>query len=194
MRGLLICRRLDENDGIDTPSPIIKPRRTTFSGVSPVAAGCQVRHHWRMGSGSNPSIKPDLFPAQQPSDTLSLPASEPRSVPVRKDEPASAASPSYALPTNLPSALRHFDNDQLDRLLAAVLAEQQARGGKKVPVSNEPSPKKPTKAIAPALAQGKLNAVRASFKAGVTPSRIARQFGISQSDVRKALGSDEQKR
>jgi len=27
-------------------------------------------------------------------------------------------------------------------------------------------------------------------KAGVTPSRIARQFGISQSDVRKALVGD----
>jgi transposase-like protein len=39
------------------------------------------------------------------------------------------------------------------------------------------------------LTQGKLNAVRAAFKAGVTPSRIARQFGISLADVRKALAS-----
>ena len=37
------------------------------------------------------------------------------------------------------------------------------------------------------LTTGKLNAVRAAFKAGVKPSAIARQFGISQSDVRKAL-------
>ena len=44
------------------------------------------------------------------------------------------------------------------------------------------------------LAQGKLNAVRAAFKAGVTPTRIAREFGISQSNVRKALASDEKKR
>lgn len=44
------------------------------------------------------------------------------------------------------------------------------------------------------LTQGKLNAVRAAFKAGVTPSRIAKQFGISQLDVRKALASDEPKR
>src|SRR3954471_9988485 len=34
------------------------------------------------------------------------------------------------------------------------------------------------------LTTGKLNAVRAAFKAGVKPSAIARQFGISQSDVR----------
>jgi hypothetical protein len=78
-------------------------------------------------------------------------------------------------------------------LLAAVLAEQQARGGKKLSVSDEPSRNKPIKQVAPALAQGKLNAVRAAFKAGVTPSRISRQFGISQSDVRKALASDETK-
>jgi predicted DNA binding protein len=43
------------------------------------------------------------------------------------------------------------------------------------------------------LTQGQVNAVRAAFKAGITPSRIARQFGISQSDVRKALASDSSK-
>ena len=36
-----------------------------------------------------------------------------------------------------------------------------------------------------------LNAVRATFEAGVNPAAIARQFGISQSDVKKALaGAD----
>src|SRR5262249_20273759 len=35
--------------------------------------------------------------------------------------------------------------------------------------------------------QGQLNAVRATFKARITPSRIARRFGVSQSDVRKML-------
>jgi predicted DNA binding protein len=44
------------------------------------------------------------------------------------------------------------------------------------------------------LTRGQVNVVRAAFKAGVTPSRIARQFGISQSNVRKALASDERKR
>jgi hypothetical protein len=139
-----------------------------------------------MGSGSNPSTKPDSFSAQQSSDISSLAASKPKS-----KEHASAVSPSYALPTNLSSALRHLDNDQLDRLLAAVLAEREARDGKKVLVSNEPSSEKPGKKAAPSLPQGKLNAVRAAFKAGVKPSQIARQFGISQSDLRKALASDE---
>jgi hypothetical protein len=36
--------------------------------------------------------------------------------------------------------------------------------------------------------------VRAAFKAGVKPSAIARQFGISQSDVRKALAAEGQSR
>ena len=111
---------------------------------------------------------------------------------MRTDEPAAAASLSYALPTNLPSALRHLDDDQLDRLLAAVLAEQQRRG-RKLPESDDPSPKQRTKEVAPPLAQGKLNAVRAAFKAGVRPSRIAREFGISQADVRRVLASDLKK-
>jgi hypothetical protein len=37
---------------------------------------------------------------------------------------AAASSQSYALPKNLPSAIRYLDDDQLDRLLAAVLAER----------------------------------------------------------------------
>jgi hypothetical protein len=144
-----------------------------------------------MGSGSNPSIKPDLFSAQQPPDTSSPSASEPKSTPLQTDESA-AASPSYSLPTNLPSALSHLDDDQLDHLLAAVLAEQQRRG-KKLPVSEKISRQQRIKEAPLSLPLGKLNAVRAAFNAGVTPSRIARQFRISKSDVRKALASDEKK-
>jgi hypothetical protein len=35
------------------------------------------------------------------------------------------------------------------------------------------------------------NAVRSAFKAGITPSRIALEFGIPLSDVRQALARDE---
>src|SRR5450759_254817 len=144
-----------------------------------------------MGNSSNPSsIKPDLFSALEPPDNSSPSASEPK--PLCKDDPAPAASQAFALPTNLPSALRHLGDDQLDRLLAAVIGELKHRG-RKLPDSDEPRRQKRTKEVAPPLAQGKLNAVRAAFKAGVRPSRIAREFGISQSDVRKALASDEKK-
>jgi hypothetical protein len=40
------------------------------------------------------------------------------------------------------------------------------------------------------LTRGQVNAVRAAFKAGIKPSLIARQFGISQSDIRKVLAMD----
>ena len=101
-----------------------------------------------------------------------------------------ATPPPYTLPTNLPRSLRHLDDDQLDRLLSAVLAERQARGGKKLPVADAPSRKQRDKEPTPPLAQGKLNAVRAAFKAGVKPSKIAREFGISQSDIKRALAGD----
>jgi DNA invertase Pin-like site-specific DNA recombinase len=73
-------------------------------------------------------------------------------------------------------------------LLAAVLAEQRQRG-RKLPLSPKTSRKPLIKEIGPPLTLAKLNAIRAAFKAGVVPSRIARQFGISQSDVRKALSN-----
>ena len=40
------------------------------------------------------------------------------------------------------------------------------------------------------LTRGQVSAVRAGFKAGVKVSMIARQFGLSQSEVRKALASE----
>jgi hypothetical protein len=45
--------------------------------------------------------------------------------------------------------------------------------------------------LAVSLTRGQINAVRAAFKAGIKPSLISRQFGISQSDVRKVLASDK---
>jgi hypothetical protein len=143
-----------------------------------------------MGSGSNPSIKDDLFSAQQPPDSPSLSTVQQKST--HTDEPVAASSQSYALPQNLPSALSHLDDDQLDRLLAAVMAEQQRRG-KNLPISDKSHRKHLTKEAPSHLPLGKLNAVRAAFKAGVTPSRIARQFRISLSDVKLALASSPSK-
>jgi predicted DNA-binding protein (UPF0251 family) len=99
----------------------------------------------------------------------------------------------HILPNDLAGAVKHLDDQELERLPATVLAEQKRRG-KKHPDSDEGSPKRQLKTAAVPLTQGKLNAVRAAFKAGITPSRIARQFGISQSNVQKALASDESKR
>jgi hypothetical protein len=54
-------------------------------------------------------------------------------------------------------------------------------------MSVETSDNPRTEVVAVHLTPGKLNAVRAAFKDGVKPSQIARQFDLSQFDVRKAL-------
>jgi hypothetical protein len=101
---------------------------------------------------------------------------------------AAASLRRHVLPKDLPAAIKQLDDQELDRLQAAVLAEQKRRG-RKPGQSAEPPDKPRIEEVAVHLTPGKLNAVRAAFKAGVKPSQIARQFGLSQSNVRKALGS-----
>ncbi len=113
----------------------------------------------------------------------------------------------YVLPKNLRNAVKHLSDGELDLMHAATLEELKRRG--RTPQGVETSlPARPdlTKIQSPpsetakmnaaevSLTRGQVNAVRSAFKAGITPSRIAREFGISKSDVRKALASDETKR
>jgi predicted DNA binding protein len=65
---------------------------------------------------------------------------------------------------------------------------------KRSPPSDKSSYRRHTVLPEATLTRGQVNAVRSAFRAGITPARIARQFGISQSNVRKALASDEPKR
>src|SRR5260370_36409515 len=102
-----------------------------------------------------------------------------------------ASSPRHILPNDLPTAIKHLNDQELDELHAAVIAELQRRG-KKPPLSDK-TPNKRLEAAAVSLTPTKLNAIRAAFKAGVRPSKIAKQFGIPQSDVRKAVASDKPK-
>ena len=168
----------------------IRPERRRIGRT--LAAECQERHDGCMGSGRTRSTTPDLFSTSARVPLSPSENSAPSSL-ATDDGGAAALSQSYALPKNLPSAIGYLDDDQLDRLLAAVLVEQRRRG-KKVPVSDKSPRKTLAKVVAPPLPQGKLNAIRAAFGAGFTPSRIARQFQISQSEVKKALASDETKR
>jgi hypothetical protein len=153
----------------------------------------------------------DLFSAagaQEPCRTPAHQASAPSTVVVSA---ANKSSPQYVLPRDLSNALQQLGDVELDRLLAAIRHEMRRRGRATTSVpeiqsvtrmgagerASEASitaeePSKPRRPDEPnvVLTQGQLNAVRATFKAGITPSRIARQFGISQSDVRKALASE----
>jgi len=142
-----------------------------------------------MGTRTRPST-PDLFslaPTREAHSRCSEPSG---SLPATIDTNPSPIPSRHVLPGDLPKAVRHLDDHELDQLLSAVIAEQKRRGKKLAPKISEPRRVEVVRPLTP----GKLNAVRAAFKAGVTPSRIARQFGISQSDVRKALASDIAKR
>jgi hypothetical protein len=137
---------------------------------------------------------PDLFSAPPTAK-----AHEPPAVPQGKAEPDNSALPRrHFLPKDLAGALKRLADAEIDALLAAVTTEAERRGRR--PPS--PAKEKPASAAKPqprqavaedgagSLTRGKLNAVRAAFKVGVKPSAIARQFGISQSDVRKALATE----
>jgi DNA-directed RNA polymerase specialized sigma24 family protein len=137
------------------------------------------RHDRRMASGRTGPIAPDLFSTASPQETISRP-------------PKSTTSSRHILPSDLPAAIKHLNDNELEQLLAAVIAERLQRGMKS-PVPARTTSKRPVEAATVSLTPGKLNAVRAAFKAGVTPSRIAKEFGIPQSEVRKALASDRPK-
>ncbi len=140
--------------------------------------------------GRTRSTTPDLFSSVQESP--SAPASE-RTAPTAKTEsPSAASSHRHVLPGDLPNALKNLEDQEFDRLLSAMLAEQKRRG-RTLPTSDKISQKRHSETTAPPMTAGRLNAIRAAFRAGITPSRIARQFGLPQSEVRKALASDKAK-
>jgi len=118
------------------------------------------------------------------------------------------------LPKNLRKAVKHLNDGELDLLHAATLEEMKRRGrhpssveadsahspaplgaqNKQLPPTGKISQRRRVEIVEVSLTRGQVNAARSAFKAGITPARIARQFGISQSNVRKALASDEPKK
>jgi hypothetical protein len=117
--------------------------------------------------------------------------------PVSSNKVDQASQPRHFLPKDLAGALKRLDDAEIDALLSAVTAEAGHRN--RLPSS----PAKGTIAqprqaraehAASSLTKGQLNAVHAAFKVGVRPSAIARQFGISQSNVRKALAAEVRER
>ena len=149
-----------------------------------------------MPSSRPANTTPDLFPAQPTTKAPEPPVAA--TVKAEADGPIS--QPRYLLPQDLAGALKRLGDTEIDALLAAVTAEAERRG--RLPPSSKQeqlvsdvkskSRRAPTEDGAGSLTKGRLNAVRAAFKAGVKPSAIARQFGISQSDVRKALAAEGQ--
>jgi hypothetical protein len=145
-----------------------------------------------MGTGRTQSTTPDLFSTASIRETSSPSADQPTSPPQRTDAAKTAPSPRLLLPKDLPNAIKKLSDQELDQLSAAVLVERQRRGSN--PPSNENTQKRRVEEVSAPLSVGKLNAVRAAFKVGLKPSQIARQFRISQSNVRKALARDESRK
>jgi hypothetical protein len=128
------------------------------------------------------------------SDPLSFAGQErpsPTSSPVTGHESGEALSSRHVLPRDLDAAIEHLDDRELERLILAALQERDRR---KLPVPEKSERKSQTEMATVALPQGKLNAIRAAFKAGVPPSRIAKQFGVSRSDVQAALAGSAKTR
>ena len=101
--------------------------------------------------------------------------------PVLSEAPA-AARPRPLLPSDLAASLQILSAAEFERLLSAVNGEASRRR-KSEPTSAQAHVPRPQKANA-GIPSGKANAVRA-----VKPSAIARQFGISQADIRALLNS-----
>ena|ERR1700693_5064413 len=138
-----------------------------------------------MGSGRITPMTPDLVSTVLPRE----PSSPPLNPPIPTADNA-ASSPRHVLPSDLPTAIKHLDDQELNQLFAAVVAERLQRGMKS-PVPDKIPNKRSVEATAISLTPGKLSAVRAAFKAGVTPTTIAKEFGLSQADVRSVIASDK---
>jgi hypothetical protein len=99
------------------------------------------------------------------------------------------------------NAVKYLTDSELDLLIAASVEEAKRRG--RLSPSVQPNPtdepvlrqsssrdKRQAEDAKVSLTRGQVNAVRAALKAGIKPSQIARQFGVSQSDMKNVLASD----
>jgi hypothetical protein len=92
----------------------------------------------------------------------------------------------------LESSLAILSDDEFARLHAGVTAEAIRRENVRSPkptqaavahASNSPK----SKPASGSLSTAKANLVRAAIKAGVKPSAIARQFGVSKAEISEVL-------
>ena len=118
------------------------------------------RHHPYMGRDPTHHVKPDLFSTASVGDTS----------PAAANPVWSAHEPRHVLPKDLPNAVKHLNDEELDRLLAVTLAEAKRRG-RHTTVTEKRLPSRNAE-VAVSLTRGQLNAVRAAFKAGITTAPL----------------------
>src|SRR5271167_4289028 len=123
-----------------------------------------------MGRERNISRTPDLFANESGGPASDQPSDKKQHSPSRP-----------ILPHDLPTAIKHLADEELDRLLRITIEEAKRRGrvvgqdaARTTTRSRVSEPKIRSSADAAAtLTQGRIKAVRAAFKAGITPFIIA---------------------
>jgi hypothetical protein len=157
--------------------PILLSFNDMFEENAPTLAPAPpTRHHRGMGQDPTRRCESDLFSTAQEAS------------PSAANRVMSPQKRRHVLPKDLPNAVKHLTDEELDRLLVVTLAKAKRRGRQITPTDQRSQSRNSDAPVS--LTRGQLNAVRAAFKAGITPARIARQFGLSQSEVRMALAFD----
>jgi hypothetical protein len=151
-----------------------------------------------MATRRRADLTPDLFESLPPGKAPDA-AKRPPVPQTQRQLDDLVSRPRHLLPKDLAGALKGLNDTEVDSLLAAVTAEARRRGriaptshGREPTAADTSQPRRTAAHVgAASLSTGKLNAVRAAFKVGVKPAAIARQFGISQTDVKRALAAQK---
>jgi len=141
-----------------------------------------------MGRERGETISSDLFSTDAVRDTSPLPQ------PHATDATAEPEPQRHVLPKNLPNAVKHLSDGDLDLLHAATLEEMKRRSRlppsvgadseqlssrpsnllmKRLPPTDKTPHRRQANIPEVSLTRGQINAVRAAFKAGLAPARIA---------------------
>jgi hypothetical protein len=92
----------------------------------------------------------------------------------------------HVLPKDLPNAVKHLNDEELDRLLVVTLAEAKRRGRHTTPTDKHFQTRLRISSLVDTWATER---GACGFQGWHSPARIA--FGLSQADVRAALKSDK---
>ncbi len=103
--------------------------------------------------------------------------------------PSGSSARPYLLPTDLPKALTWLTVDELDTLAKAVQIEKRKRAASSPNDAELRAAGKPSKPNPLGPSVGQINSIRAAIKAGVTPTTIAKQLGVTKATVAEIASS-----
>jgi hypothetical protein len=110
------------------------------------------------------------------------------------DRPPGSAgthAPPTLLPQNLAASLQHLPEGDLVRLRDAVAAEVHRRGLGKPRQKEQSARKDKPDPILSGLTQSQISLIRSSIKAGVKPTALSRQFGLTRAQITAALKASD---